>query len=130
MLDQTKDLVCLSCLVLTVSLKLKLIINDNPKIILFLGTLNGHIGTCRVNHVITMAGIVWTKMKDFAFVWVELKHPGCCPQTEVVEIFLQRRAIFYRGCWTKEFGIVHRQFQAILDHHRSVIYIEFELCWA
>jgi hypothetical protein len=77
-----------------------------------------------------MVGIVWTKIKDFVVVWVELKHPGCSPQTEVVEIFLQKREIFCRGCWTKEFGIAHIQFQAILDHHRSVIYIEVELCWA
>ena len=78
MLDQTKDLVCLGCLVPTVTLKFKLIVNDYPKITLLLGTLNGYIGTCRVNHVINMAEVVWTKMQDFAFAWVELKHSDCC----------------------------------------------------
>ena len=77
-LDQTEDLVSLSCLVLTVTIKFKLIFNDYTKITLILGTLNGHINACRVNHVITMTGVIWTKMQDFVFVWVEFEHPGYC----------------------------------------------------
>jgi len=40
----------------------------------------------RVNHVIAIAGVVWTKMQDFAL--IELEHPGYSPQTELVDIFL------------------------------------------
>ena len=43
---------------------------------------------------IIMAGIFWNEMQNFAFEWVELEHPGFCPQPGVVEI-LQRRAIFF-----------------------------------